>query len=73
MENKVERLWRKYKGFKKGVEDVLAVRNEALLVLKEAIEKENTEVVEEGEDMLIDLEFSIEENKCKCHRKCSSC
>jgi len=72
MENKVERLRRKYKGFRKGVEDVSAVRNEALLVLKDAIEKEDREVLEEVEDMLIDLEFSIEENKCKCHRKCSS-
>lgn len=73
MENKVERLRRKYRGFKKGAEDVLAVRNEVLLVLKETIEKENREAMEEVEDMLIDLKFSIEENKCKCHRKCSSC
>jgi len=73
MENKIESLRRKYADFKRGEESVLAVRDEAQLVLEEARRKGNPEVLEEVEDMLIDLEFSIEENKCKCHRKGSIC
>ena len=52
---------------------MLAVGDEARLVLEEAKRSGNHEVLEEVEDMLVDLEFSIEENRCKCHRKCSSC
>ena len=41
MEDKVESLRRKYRSFRKGEEDVLAVRAEALLVLEEARKKED--------------------------------
>ena len=73
MEDKIQSLRRKYEGSKKGAEDVLAVRDEALLVLEEVGRKGDRETEEEIENMLIDLEFSIEENKCKCHHKFSSC
>jgi hypothetical protein len=73
MENNVEKLRKRYEGFKRGEEDASTVRNEALLVLKDAKERGNREVLETVEDMLVDLEFSIEENRCKCHQKCSHC
>ncbi len=73
MENKIESLRRKYKDFRRGKENALAVRHEALLVLDEARRDGYFEVTGEVEDMLIDLEFSIEENKCKCHRKDPNC
>ncbi|MFQ6080689.1 MAG: hypothetical protein ACE5OW_03355 [Candidatus Bathyarchaeia archaeon] len=73
MERKIRSLRRKYDGFKRGEEDVFAVRDEARLVLEDARRKGDPQVLEEVEDMLMDLEFSIEENRCKCHRKCSSC
>ena len=64
---------RKYEGFRRGEEPVLAVRNEAQLVLEETRKKGDPEILEEAENMLIDLEFSIEENGCKCHPKSSIC
>jgi len=73
MEDKIESLRRKYEGFKRGEESVLAVRDEAQLVLEEARKRGDPEIIEEVENMLIDLEFSIEENRCKCHRKSSIC
>ena len=73
MEDKIESLRKKYEGFKRGEESVLAVRDEAQLLLEEARKKGDHDITEEIEDMLIDLEFSIEENRCKCHRKDSIC
>jgi len=73
MENRVESLRRMYKGFREGVEDVFAVRDEAVLVLEEAKRMGDSKTVEEVKDMLLDLEFSIEENRCKCHCKCTTC
>lgn len=70
MEVKVKRLRKKYDSFKKGEENLLAVRDEAQLMLEEAMKGGNQEILEEVENMLIDLEFSIVENKCRCHRKC---
>ena len=71
MEDKIQSLRRKYEGFKRGEEDVFAVRDEARSVLDDARKKGKRGVLEEVEDMLIDLEFSIEENRCKCRCKCS--
>ena len=73
MKDKVEDLRRKYKSFGKGEEDPLTVRREAMLVFEEAKKSGRHEIMVEVEDMLVDLEFSIEENKCKCHQKHSSC
>ena len=69
MEDRVERLRRMYEGFERGEEDALKVRDEARLVLEEARKKCDREVMDEVSDMLVDLEFSIEENRCKCHQK----
>lgn len=73
MEDKVQILRRKYEGFKRGEEDVLAVRDEARLVLEEVRKRGDPKILEEVEDMLLDLEFSIEENRCMCHHRFSSC
>ena len=74
MEDKIESLRRKYESFKRGEESVLTVRDEARLMLEKARKKgARAEILEEVENMLIDLEFSIEENRCKCHRKSSIC
>lgn len=71
MENKVENLRKKYQAFKRGKESALAVRDAAQLVLEEAKERGDSEITEEIEDMIIDLLFSMNENKCNCNRKCS--
>jgi len=73
MKDKVKSLRRKYECFRKGKEDPLTVRGEAMILLKEARNNGDHKAMNEIEDMLIDLEFSIEENKCKCHRECSNC
>lgn len=64
MKDTIEILRRKYEGFKKGKEDVLAVRDQVRSAWEEARKEENNEVVDELEDMLMDLEVSIQENKC---------
>lgn len=73
MENKVAHLRKKYQAFKKGKESALAVRDAAQLVLEEAMKRGDSEISEEIEDMIIDLLFSINENKCNCNRKGSVC
>jgi len=73
MKDKIENLRTKYEGFKRGKESALAVRDEAQSVLEEAVKRGNPKIVVEVEDMIIDLEFSVEENKCKCHRKSPIC
>jgi hypothetical protein len=73
MENQIERLRNKYTRFKSGKESVLAVRDVAILVLDEAKKRDKTTILDEVQDMLIDLEFAIEENKCNGHRKHSTC
>jgi phosphoribosyl-ATP pyrophosphohydrolase len=73
MQDAIERLQRRYAAFKKGEASVLAVKDEAQAVLEAAKKSDNQGILEEVEDILIDLEFSIEENKCKCHRKTPRC
>ena len=73
MRNGVESLRRKYDSFRKGEEDPLAVRKVAMILLEETERNGDHETMNEIEDMLMDLQFSIEENKCKCHRKRPSC
>ena len=73
MEDKVRNLRKKYESFRKGKEDALTVRNEAKLVLDEVKRIGDSEILEEVGDMLIELEFSIEVNMCKCHRKSPNC
>jgi len=71
--NTIETLRKKYEGFKKGEEDVLAIRDQVHLALKETGKEGNDEIAEELEDMLMDLEFSIEEDKYTCHKGSSTC
>lgn len=73
MEDTIETLRKKYEGFKKGEEDVLAVRDQVRLAFEEARRRGNDDIMEELEDMLMDLEFSIEEDKCNCHKENSTC
>jgi len=73
MEERIDNLRRMYERFRKGKEDVFVVKAEAILLLEEAKRSKNQEILNEIEDMLIDLQFSIEEEKCKCHSKCDSC
>jgi hypothetical protein len=52
---------------------VLSVKVDALSLLKVAESKGDAEVIEEIKDMLMELEFSIEENRCNCHKGNSCC
>ncbi|MGD8506819.1 MAG: hypothetical protein PVF15_09190 [Candidatus Bathyarchaeota archaeon] len=73
MEENFQNLRRKHKDFTKGEADALTVRDEALSVLKEAKKRGDEKILREIEDMLLELESSIQENTCKCHRKSSIC
>lgn len=73
MEDMVKKLRRSYEKVKQGDEDVRAVRDEARSALEEAKKRGNRMVVDEVADILLDLEFSAEENKCRCHQQCSCC
>ena len=71
MEEKIADLRLKFDGFKRNEESALIVRQEAYLVLDEARRMGRNDVVDEIEDMLIDLELSIGENRCNCSRNCN--
>lgn len=73
MKEDIEKLREKFKNFRKGSTSALSVRTNALSLLEFAKSQGDVEVVDEIEDMLMDLEFSIEENKCNCHRGNSCC
>ena len=60
IEARVEGLRRKYEAFRSGREDVLTLIDETRAVLEEARKSGRTKLVEELEDILIDLEFSLE-------------
>ena len=64
MKNTIETIRRKYRSFKKGAEDALAVRDQVHLALEATRKEGNDGIAEELEDMLMDLEFSIQESKC---------
>ena len=71
MNEKLTDLKLKYENFKKGNENPYTVRTEALRLLEEAKERGDNQTVDLIEDILLDIEFSINENKCNCTR--SSC
>ncbi|UCG44761.1 MAG: hypothetical protein JSV58_05015 [Candidatus Bathyarchaeota archaeon] len=73
MKTHIDSLRTKYKRFKSGKEPSLEVRAGAQQALEQATKRKDLEGVEEVQDMIMDLEFSIEENKCKCHRKSPTC
>jgi hypothetical protein len=70
MNQKLANLRLKYENFRKGNEDALMVRSEALAVLEEAKEEGNEPVIDEVEEMLLDLFSFIQESKCNCNRSC---
>jgi hypothetical protein len=71
MEETIAHLRLKYESFKRNEESALAVRTEAYLVLGEAQQKGKNSIVDEVEDMLLDLESYLEENRCNCNRNCN--
>lgn len=73
MDDKIQNLRRKYECFKQGKASALTVRDDARLILEEANRTNNSAILEEVGDMLMELEFSIDDDKCKCHRKHPSC
>ncbi|UCB59916.1 MAG: hypothetical protein JSW72_07315 [Candidatus Bathyarchaeota archaeon] len=73
MGDAIEKLRKRYKSFKKGEADVSVVRAQVRLALEEAKNHGNNALFDELEDMLMDLEFSIEEDKCKCHKDDPTC
>jgi hypothetical protein len=70
MKEKIANLRLKFDGFMRNKENALILRKEAYLVLDEARRIGRNDVVDEVEDMLIDLESSIGENRCNCSRNC---
>ena len=73
MKKGIERLREAYESFKKGDKSALSVKSSALSLLDIATTEGNVKVVEEIKDVLLDLEFSISENKCNCHKGHSCC
>jgi hypothetical protein len=73
MKEDIEKLREDFRNFRKGNTSALSVKTNALSLLEVAKGNGDAEVVDEVEDMLMDLEFSIEENRCNCHRGNSCC
>ena len=73
MKEAIKQLREDYESFKKGDKSVLSVKESALSLLDMAQSNGDVKVVEEIKDMLLDLEFSIDENKCNCHKGNSCC
>jgi hypothetical protein len=73
MNETIEQLREDYESYKKGTKSVLSVKKSALSLLDVAQNKGDVEVVEEIKEMLLELEFSIDENKCNCHKGNSCC
>ncbi|MCS7115126.1 MAG: hypothetical protein RMJ15_05120 [Nitrososphaerota archaeon] len=69
---KLETVKAKYKKLmREGVGDLLALKTEVQKLLEEAKSDGALDISEELEEILIDLSFTIEETKCKCHNtKC---
>ena len=73
MNEAIDQLREDYESYKKETKSVLYVKKSALSLLDVAQNKGAVEVVEEIKDMLMELEFSIHENKCNCHKGNSCC
>lgn len=69
----IKNLREDFKDFIKGEKSNLSVKSSAISLLELAKNNGETDVVNEIEDMLIDIEFSITENKCNCHKRDSCC
>ena len=68
MEKSIKNLREDYKSFMNGEKSNLSVKTSVLELLILAKSKGDMEVVDEITDMLMDLELSIAENKCNCHK-----
>ena len=73
MEESIDKLRADYRGFLNGKNSNLSVKADALALLARAKSNGDTKKVEEITDMLMDLELSIAENKCNCHKGDSCC
>lgn len=73
MKEAIEQLKEDYESYKKGTKSVLSVKESALSLLDVAQSNGDVKMVEEIKDMLLELEFSIDENKCNCHKGNSCC
>lgn len=73
MNENIRKLREDYQSFRKGEKSNLAVKTDALLLLDKAKTRGDAEVVDEITDMLMDLELSISENECNCHKGDSCC
>ena len=65
----IETLRREYERFKKNKGDVLAIRDKVYVAFRKATGK----VADELEDMLMDLDIYIADNKCACHEQGGIC
>ncbi|MBC7130952.1 hypothetical protein H5T51_07030 [Candidatus Bathyarchaeota archaeon] len=67
IDEKIEEIKKRYEKFLEGTEDPLALKMDIEKLLKN--HQLDDTVKETLEDILIDLTFTIEENKCsRCHR-----
>ena len=73
MKEAIEQLREDYDSYRKGAKSVLSVKESALSLLDIAQSKGDVKLVEEIKDMLLELEFSIDENKCNCNKGNSCC
>ena len=71
MEETIANLRLNYERFKRNEKSALAVRKEAYLVLRKAQQQGRKDVVDEVEDILLDLESSLQESRCNCSRNCN--
>ena len=71
MKTKIADLKLKYESFKKRNENPYTVKSEALKILEAAKENGENQILDEVEDILMDVQITIDENKCNCN--CSSC
>jgi hypothetical protein len=71
MKEKLANLKLLYEDFKDGNESPYQVKSEALLVLEAAKEKGLEKIIDDIEEILMDVELSINPDKCNCN--CSSC
>jgi hypothetical protein len=69
----IEKLREDFKSFRKGDKSALSIKQSALALLDVAKSKGDVKAVDEIKDMLMDLEFSLDENQCNCHRENSCC
>lgn len=73
MNEKLSAILEDYEKFKKGEKSAFGMIDEVQIALEEARKKGDEKALAQLKDILMDLMFSIDENKCNCSRTCSSC